>query len=123
LGENLIPTPAIGGNKPTTTTSGGGIGGFFSGIVSSATAAIGDGIGALESDVASFENEVADMLAKKLGIHEFYSLHLMDGCDGYFTPNATSPDPGFNVTNCTGPLPKGESTVRLRSMRHTGHCD
>jgi hypothetical protein len=79
--------------------------------VSSATAAIGDAAGALESDVASFENELADMLAKKLGIHEFYSLHLMDGCDGYFEPNATAPSPGYNVTNCTTPLPKGEFSI------------
>lgn len=47
------------------------------------------------------ENDLADELAKKLGIKEFYSIHLADLCDGDFAPNATNPDATFNVTNCT----------------------
>lgn len=62
-----------------------------------ASSAAGDVSGAL-SDI---ENDLADELAKKLGIKEFYSIHLVDLCDGDFEPNATNPDATFNVTNCT----------------------
>lgn len=94
------PTTTV---KPTaTSTSDSGIGGFFSSVFASATSVVG---GAIESEVASVEGDI-DKLAKKLGIHQFYSLHLMDACEGDFTPNATVPGAGYNVTNCTAPLPK-----------------
>ncbi|EOO01190.1 putative sur7 protein [Phaeoacremonium minimum UCRPA7] len=100
LGHNLVPTPTSGNSGPTSTSGGGGIGGFWTSLVSEATAAVG----AIESELASIENDIADELAKALGIKEFYSLHIMDACEGYFKPNATTPHAGYNVTNCTEPM-------------------
>ena len=33
-------------------------------------------------------DDVADKLAEKLGIHQWYSLHMMDMCMGTYTPEA-----------------------------------
>jgi hypothetical protein len=46
-------------------------------------------------------NELIDKAAKKLGIKEFYSLHLMNMCEGYYKPNASTPNAGTNVTECS----------------------
>src|SRR3569833_740354 len=102
LGHDLVPTPS-GGNSPTTTSGGSGVGGFVSGLGASATAAIG----AAESKLASSEGDIADKLASEIGIKQFYSLHAMDTCEGYFTPNATAPGAGYNTTNCSTPLETG----------------
>lgn len=60
------------------------------------------GIGdAIANALGDLENEIADKLAETLGIEEWYSLHLMDMCQGYYTPNATSKGAGFNVSSCT----------------------
>ncbi|TPX18899.1 uncharacterized protein E0L32_011377 [Thyridium curvatum] len=104
----LLPTPA-GDNKPTTTTTTGGhgIGGFFSKVAHSATAAAG----AVESELAKLGDKFADKLADEIGIHEFYSLHVMNACEGEFAPNATAPGAGYNVTNCTEPMNAGQMNV------------
>jgi hypothetical protein len=47
-------------------------------------------------------NGIADRLADELGVSEWYSAHVMAACQGGFTPNATAPDAGYNVTDCTG---------------------
>ena len=112
MGRNLIPTPSQGGSTPTTTSGGSGIGGFFGTLVASATAAAG----AVESKIADFADDVADKildkLSEELGIKQFYSLHALNTCEGDFTPNATTPGAGFNVTNCTAPLDTGETGSR-----------
>lgn len=74
---------------------------------SAASSAAGDALSAL-SDI---ENDIADQLAKKLGIKEFYSIHLVDLCYGDFEPNATDPHATFNVTNCTTPFHYSESNI------------
>ncbi|KAK2606124.1 hypothetical protein QQS21_003519 [Conoideocrella luteorostrata] len=48
---------------------------------------------------------IADKLAKKIGVSEWYSLHVMDSCEGFYAPNTTAPNPGFNITNCTSSGP------------------
>ncbi|PHH64832.1 hypothetical protein CDD81_3898 [Ophiocordyceps australis] len=42
--------------------------------------------------------DAADKLLDKLGVSQWYSLHIMDSCQGEFTPT-------FNVTNCTSSTP------------------
>lgn len=60
---------------------------------------IGDDIANAVGDI---ENDIADKLAKTLGIKEWYSLHLMDMCEGTYTPNATTAHGvGFNVSSCS----------------------
>ncbi|OAQ63135.1 SUR7 protein [Pochonia chlamydosporia 170] len=49
--------------------------------------------------------KIADKLAKKIGVREWYSLHIMDSCEGYFAPNATALNAGLNITNCTSSSP------------------
>ncbi|KAF9870341.1 SUR7 protein [Colletotrichum karsti] len=50
-------------------------------------------------------NDVADRLAEELGISHWYSLHLMDVCQGDFAPNVTAPSTWLNVSGCTQPKP------------------
>lgn len=58
--------------------------------------------------IDDINNEIADKLADRLGIHQFYSLHVLSICDGEFEPNATAPDAGKNVTSCKNGLDGGE---------------
>lgn len=114
LGQNFVESMAKGDSSSTATTAsatatttssggilGGGIGGIISTIEASATAVVGS----IESEAASILNDVgndiADKLADDLGIDQFYTLHVMDLCQGDFAPNATSKNPSYNVTNCT----------------------
>jgi hypothetical protein len=55
----------------------------------------------IEGDVNGILNNVADKLAKELGIKQFYSLHLLDLCEGYYSPNASVAHPKKNVTQCS----------------------
>lgn len=56
-------------------------------------------------------NDIADRLADELGISHWYSLHLMDVCQGDFAPNVTAPNVWLNVSACTQPKPGRESHV------------
>ncbi|KAI9736365.1 MAG: hypothetical protein M1834_001252 [Cirrosporium novae-zelandiae] len=64
------------------------------GLLSSITSAIGD---AITDEI----NDVVDDITAELGIHDFYSAHLLDYCEGYFEPNATVKDSHKNVTKCS----------------------
>ena len=55
----------------------------------------------IEGDLQSFENDVADKLASKLGIKQWYSLHLMDMCEGTYAPNATAKKAHYNTSSCS----------------------
>jgi hypothetical protein len=39
--------------------------------------------------------------ATNLGIHQWYSLHVLNYCQGYWAPSATSPNSYKNITYCT----------------------
>ncbi|KAK0630249.1 actin cortical patch SUR7/pH-response regulator pali [Bombardia bombarda] len=114
LGKNLVNT-ATTDDKPTTTTSG--LCDDFSGILGKACATATSAAGSVESDVLSalndIGNDIADKLADELGIHEFYSLHTLSICEGDFSPNATSQDPGRNVTRCHNGLKGGYNVSAL----------
>lgn len=64
----------------------------------------------VKGEINEITGDVADELADRLGVSEWYSIHVMSTCDGDFKPNATSPGAGFNVTNCTNSAPESEST-------------
>ena len=65
----------------------------------------------LKDELNHLENELADDLAKALGVSEWYSVHVLDVCRGYYKPNATAPNAGLNVTNCTNATPHSEFSV------------
>ncbi|KAI9800808.1 MAG: hypothetical protein M1825_003591 [Sarcosagium campestre] len=44
---------------------------------------------------------IADQIADAIGIEEFYSLHLMNYCEGTYTPTPTDEDAKKNVTYCS----------------------
>lgn len=92
FGHDLIPTPTSGGTEPSTTDSGG-LGGFFSSVVATVESTITDEL----NDIA---NDFADKVSAELGISQWYSLHIMDVCEGSYSPNATTPGAGYNTTNC-----------------------
>ncbi|TDZ40640.1 SUR7 family protein pun1 [Colletotrichum spinosum] len=71
-------------------------------IVEGLLGGITDEVQDLINDITS---DIADRLANELGISEWYSLHLMDVCQGEFAPNVTAPNPWLNVTKCTQPRP------------------
>ncbi|KAK8106267.1 hypothetical protein PG999_009626 [Apiospora kogelbergensis] len=93
FGHDLVPTKTTGGSEPTTTDKGG-IGGFFSSVVATLESSITD-------ELNEIGNDIADKLSAELGISQWYSLHVMNACEGNYAPNATSPGAWFNQTNCT----------------------
>lgn len=57
-----------------------------------------------KQELEKIEDDLANELYEKLGIQQFYSIHLTDLCYGNFTPNATTPGAGFGLTNCSQPM-------------------
>ncbi|KAI0404316.1 actin cortical patch SUR7/pH-response regulator pali [Xylaria palmicola] len=94
FGHDLVATPTKSAPKPTAT-------GLLDQIADDAR-----GIG---QDIADGINNVTDGIAdqaiEKLGISEWYSLHIMTTCEGMFSPNASQPGAWFNLTNCTAQQP------------------
>ncbi|KAL8637142.1 MAG: hypothetical protein Q9228_005556 [Teloschistes exilis] len=49
-------------------------------------------------------NDLIGDIARKFNIHDFYSAHLLDYCEGYYTPSAfanATAEPHKNVTQCS----------------------
>lgn len=92
FGHDLIPTATTGGSEPTTTDSGWE--GWFTSVVATIASEIGD-------ELNDIGNDIADKLSAELGISQWYSLHVMNACEGSYSPNATTPGAGYNTTNCT----------------------
>ncbi|PQE21436.1 SUR7 protein [Rutstroemia sp. NJR-2017a BBW] len=98
VGANLIPT-STSGIIPTTTS---GIGGVISGLSSLLPRAPEPGLGDdIENALGALADDVTDAIAKELGIKEWYSLHLMDMCEGTYKPNATAKGAAKNVSRCS----------------------
>ena len=64
----------------------------------------------VESEIHNLTNWIADELedgvgdlARILGLHDFYSAHILDFCEGYYTPNTTAHNVTVhkNVTSCS----------------------
>lgn len=109
LGKDLTATATTGGNKPTSTDSAcGDLPGFLGKGCSAAASAVGSAATQAAAALGDLGDDIADKLAAKLGIKEFYSLHVLDACEGDFAPNATAPDAGYNVSSCTQPLKTGK---------------
>lgn len=106
-GDSSSSSTTTSAAAATTTASKGGLGDLpdpfsaLSSLKATATAALGS----LESSAASIlgdiGDDVADKLADELGIEQYYSLHIMDLCQGEYEPNATATGAWVNVTECT----------------------
>ncbi|KAL8833867.1 MAG: hypothetical protein Q9170_004044 [Blastenia crenularia] len=61
-------------------------------------------LNSIENSINGEVNDLIADVARKLNIHDFYSAHLLDYCEGFYTPgpiaNATV-DPHKNVTRCS----------------------
>ncbi|KAI9746211.1 MAG: hypothetical protein M1818_000892 [Claussenomyces sp. TS43310] len=91
LGYNVLKpstTSTASASQPTSLTS------WITGEIQNITSII-------EGDLTTIENDIANKLARELGIQEWYSLHMMDMCEGSYAPNATSKGAGFNTTECS----------------------
>ncbi|TVY26756.1 hypothetical protein LHYA1_G004413 [Lachnellula hyalina] len=94
LGHNLIDNAATTTTSSTAKPTATSVGSFLSGIKHNITDTI-------EGDLNGILNDVADKLSKKLGIKQWYSLHLMDSCEGTYAPNATEKGADLNITTCS----------------------
>lgn len=73
-------------------------------VTSLVAGAVSSVLNEVKDEMEKIEDELADKLADLLGIHEWYSIHLIDLCYGNFTPKTTAPNATMAVTNCTAPF-------------------
>ena len=101
LGYNLIPD--LNNDKPTDTP----LPDFFDNLIDDAED--------LATDTANkIGNIVADEIADRLGLHEWYALHVMDMCFGSFKPNATAKGASKNGTRCTKDVAMSKIPLRVK---------
>ena len=58
----------------------------------------------IEKSVQEEVNGVMTDVAEALNIHDFYSAHVLDYCEGYYTPGPVAnltEEPSKNVTHCS----------------------
>ena len=91
--------------------------------------------GFIHNITSSIENDINDDLssfAKELGIHDWYSVHVLDFCEGYYTPsplpNATlsSSDIHKNITSCsnrTAFWTFNPADTLQRELNNSGHSN
>jgi len=62
---------------------------------------------AIQDEAQELANDAAASIAKGLGLRDFYTVHILNYCQGYYTPgpvkNATVDDIDKNVTSCKDP--------------------
>lgn len=119
---------SVGGQAATLVTSVGsdatsvaaGVASTVESEASKVTSLVGSAVSSVLAEVKDemqkIENELADELASLLGIHEWYSIHLIDMCYGNFTPKTTAPNATMAVTNCTTPFDYSECLVPVPSQ-------
>ncbi|KAG5921129.1 hypothetical protein E4U42_005964 [Claviceps africana] len=66
---------------------------------------VGDKKDDAKDKINEVTGKIADKVVKGLGIKDWYSLHVMNSCEGYWSPNSTVPDAGLNITNCSSSSP------------------
>jgi len=103
LGHILInsSTTTSTSSSASASPSPTSIASWLTSAIHNATDAVKNATATLENDLQDAEGEVADKLAADLGIKQWYSLHLLDMCEGVYTPNATARGAWYNATSCT----------------------
>lgn len=92
LGHNLLDLTKT--SSPPSSASPTSVGSYLTGIVENVTSTI-------ENEINDIQNDLVDKLAAEIGIKQWYSLHMMDMCEGTYSPNATAVGASYNVSKCT----------------------
>lgn len=123
IGDLTSAVGSVGGEAISDVTSVGGqatsvAAGVVSTVESEASkvtslvaSAVSSVLSEVKDEMEKIEDELADKLADLLGIHEWYSIHLIDLCYGNFTPKTTAPNATMAVMNCTTPFDYSECLV------------
>jgi len=86
-------------SKTISVQNDGSSGGsLLDGIKQNITSGINSIIGGAEN----IAGDIANDIAKDLGIHDFYTAHVMNFCEGFYKGNATK-GVAMNVTSCSKP--------------------
>ena len=85
-------------NTSTPSAKNSTSGGIFGSFIHNVTTEIRNATTRLETEIDDDINNVLRSLARDIGLHDFYSVHVMDYCEGFFSPNGTSKR---NVTYCS----------------------
>ncbi|PBP24074.1 SUR7 protein [Diplocarpon rosae] len=100
LGQVLLESDSTATATSATATATsvvGGMGAWLEGVQDNVTDAVDD----VEDEFNDLVSDVADKLSQELGIHQWYSLHMLNLCQGDYTPNATAKGASKNATSCT----------------------
>lgn len=103
--SSQVNTSSIGHNLFNTTDDSSDKDDDDGGLLDDIKGAWDDARDKIEDKLNDITGALADELASTLGISEWYSIHVMDACEGNFKPNATSRNPGYNVTECSNSSP------------------
>jgi hypothetical protein len=110
IGQNLV-------NASSSSSSSSSLSSFFHNLTDPI-------VNELEEDL----NDAAADLAEDLGLEDFYSIHIMDYCHGFFEPgpvkNASIHSIKRNVTGCsntTGMFAFDPRAALERSLNSSGH--
>lgn len=99
LGHNLFDS------SPSSTASSSSASASATSFLSGLREDISDARDRIVDEISDKVNDVtaalADRVTEKLGIEEWYGLHLMTLCEGSYKPNGTAPGADKNVTECT----------------------
>jgi hypothetical protein len=59
----------------------------------------------VKGKIGDITGDIIEDIAGELGISDWYSIHIMNACQGEFGANATTTHFMLNVTNCTQSAP------------------
>ncbi|KAH7035484.1 actin cortical patch SUR7/pH-response regulator pali [Microdochium trichocladiopsis] len=98
FGQDLLPSSTENDPAQPSESSSGG----FWDSLGDTLGDIGDDIqDAVTDQVNDVIGDLADEITDKLGISQWYSLHVMNWCQGDFAPNSSVVGAWYNTTNCT----------------------
>lgn len=108
-GDGVSAATSVAAAGASAATS---VAGEVASAVTSAVGAVESGLKHLvqeaEDEMKQIENDLANELYAKLGIQQWYAVHLTDLCYGNFTPDATAANSTWGVNNCTAPFKWGQ---------------
>lgn len=87
----------------SSQSSSGGHDGLLSGLVQTVGSEIHNVTDKLESELESALSNVTQSIAREIGLHDFYSIHVLNHCEGYWKKDGKGNETSQrNVTYCSG---------------------